>query len=74
MDAKINRNLKYPYQVKITWERDPHWGEICAWALEHFGLPGGRFVTNPTRDYLQFNFVDNRDRLLFVTAWGHDGL
>lgn len=74
MDTKASRDLRFPYSVRITWDQEPNWNEICAWALEHFGLPGHRFITEPSEDYLQFHFNNNQDQLLFVTAWGHDGL
>ena len=66
--------INYPHVTRITWSRVPKWNEMCAWAFEHFGLPGNRFITHATEDYMEWMFNDNRDRLLFVTAWGHDEL
>ena len=64
----------YPHVTRITWSRVPKWNEMCAWAIEHFGLPGDRYITHATEDYMEWMFNDNKDRLLFVTAWGHDGI
>ena len=39
---------QYPYPVTLDWARRPTmtaWNEICAWTIEHFGLPGIRYQT-----------------------------
>lgn len=63
----------FQYAVRLTWQRHPRWNDICAWAVEHMGLPGDRFVTSPTEHHMDFYFRDPRDQLLFITAWGNDG-
>lgn len=63
------------YSVRLNWESNPHmvyWSEICAWTVEHFGLPGSRYLTHITQDYMIWDFVDDRDQLLFILAWGND--
>lgn len=72
METQTDRDIEYAYSVKITWDRDPAWNEICVWAINHMGLPGDRYITESNPDFMQFHFNDNRDRLLFVTAWGND--
>ena len=62
----------YPHTVRITWERSPKWNNICIWALEHLGLPGNRFITHATEDYMEWRFRSIKDHLLFVLAWGDD--
>jgi hypothetical protein len=34
--------------------------------MEVFGLPGDRYITHPTQDYMEFHFRDPRDATLFV--------
>ncbi len=40
------------------------WNEICADIVEHFGLPGGKYTTEVTEDYMNFNFQDDKDGLM----------
>lgn len=76
METTVDRDVEFPYHVRLNWDNQsiPWWNEVCAWALEHFGLPGDRFMYHPFRDYMEFHFRHSDDRLIFVTAWGHDGL
>jgi hypothetical protein len=34
--------------------------------MEVFGLPGDRYITHPTQDYLEFTFKDPEDATLFL--------
>jgi hypothetical protein len=74
MATKTDQDLRYTYSVRITWDRNPRWNKICSWVIEHIGLPGDRYITELDPMFMQFHFNNNSDRLLFVTAWGHDGL
>ena len=46
--------------VRIHWKREydnnTMWNEVCAWAIEYFGLPGDRFSTAANVDYMDFHF------------------
>lgn len=60
-------------RVRISWDthnKYPKWSETCAWAIDNFGLPGDRFTTHSTEEYLDFYFVDERDAILFQLARG----
>jgi nitrous oxidase accessory protein NosD len=76
MDAKISRNLNaesYVHSVKLKWTIMPNggkWNEICAWTIEHMGLPGHRYLTQPTTDHMIWKFTDIKDKLMFTIAWG----
>ena len=72
MATKTSRDLEFKYPVKITWTRRPPWPTICAWGVEHFGLPGQRYITEPDEEYMTWHFASVYDQLLFVTAWGND--
>ena len=52
--------------VTVPWEsQSKHWwNETCADIIEHFGLPGGRYTTEVSTDYMKFIFHDDRDALM----------
>lgn len=59
--------------VRIPWVRASdnvfRWNEVCAWAIEMFGLPGDRFETHANVDYMDFVFKSNKDALLMSLRW-----
>ena len=61
-------------KVVLEWAKNrdsiPVWDEICAWAIENFGLPGNRFEWHPTEDYMEFLFYDEKDAIHFELRWG----
>lgn len=60
-------------KVTLEWRegRDDvgAWNEICAWAIEQFGLPGTKFEWHPTEEYMEFFFYDEKDAILFNLRW-----
>jgi hypothetical protein len=61
--------------VRIPWSREHDniykWNEVCARAIEMFGLPGDRFTTSANVDYMDFTFNSNKDALMFAIE--HNG-
>jgi hypothetical protein len=60
-------------RVRISWQENhdiPTWNETCAWAVEQFGLPGDRYFTHATEEYMDFYFADARDAILFELTCG----
>ena len=59
--------------VRIHWSREYDnqslWNEVCAWAIEYFGLPGDRFSTSANVDYMEFHFDSKHDALLMCLRW-----
>lgn len=58
----------FPYTIRIPWKQGDtvsDWNEKCAWALETFGLPGDKFITHPTEDYMDFMFRNSEDAVHF---------
>jgi hypothetical protein len=41
------------------------WDNVCARAIELFGLPGGRYITDIGNDRMDWIFKDSKDALLF---------
>ena len=55
-------------RVRIQWQigHDIHqWNRTCVWAVMKFGLPGDKYVTHATEEYMDFYFVDERDAIIF---------
>jgi hypothetical protein len=44
---------------KLNW-----WNESCAMVVEHFGLPGDRYTTEVSADYMKFFFKTEQDTLM----------
>lgn len=59
--------------VRIPWSREMdneyRWNEVCAWAIEHFGLPGDRFQTHANIHYMDFVFENKKDAMLMTLRW-----
>jgi hypothetical protein len=59
--------------VKIHWSREfeneKMWNDVCAWAIEYFGLPGDRFETRANVDCMEFIFKSRKDALLMALRW-----
>jgi hypothetical protein len=59
--------------VRIPWIRKYdnqfYWNEVCAWAIEYFGLPGDRFQTHANVHHMDFVFKSNKDALLMALHW-----
>lgn len=59
--------------VRIPWSRDfdnhTYWNEVCAWAIEYFGLPGDRFQTHANVYCMDFVFENEKDALLMSLRW-----
>jgi len=54
------------YIVRIHWKRyNQNWNQICATAVEYFGLPGDKFYTTVNKDYMDFHFKDEVDAMWF---------
>ena len=60
-------------RVRIPWQENhdiPTWNQTCAWAVEQFGLPGDRYETHATEEYMDFYFKDERDAIIFELTRG----
>lgn len=65
----------FPHPVTLDWAKRPTmeaWNEICAWTIEHFGLPGIRYQTEVGTERMTWYFQDEQDKLLMIIAWGND--
>lgn len=65
----MKATLETPTTVCLTWElRDnmENWNDACAWALEQFGLPGGKFQTELTENWMKFKFRNPHDATIMA--------
>lgn len=63
------REPEYCYHCTIPW-RDPvnplyYWDTLCASAIELFGLPGNRYITDISEKSMTWSFRNEQDALLF---------
>ena len=52
------------HEVYVDWavgQNGIWWNETCAIVIEVFGLPGNRFVSTPTSDFMVFTFKSKKD-------------
>lgn len=66
-------STKQVTNVRLDWRdgraSDEAWNETCAWAIEHYGLPGVRYTWHPTEDYMDFRFYNEKDAIHFSLRW-----
>lgn len=71
-ESKIHLS-KQGTKVRLEWrqgrDNSDAWNDICAWAIEKFGLPGNKFEWHPTEDYMDFYFYDEKDAIHFMLRW-----
>jgi hypothetical protein len=63
----MSSTVRIPWTVKT--DNEGYWNEVCAWAIERFGLPGGKFVTSANINYMDFVFENNKDALMMALMW-----
>lgn len=54
-------------KVKVTWKNGDtvsDWDEKCIRVVETFGLPGDKYTTELTADYMIFKFEDLEDAVI----------
>ena len=54
-------------EVRVDWlagDDIPLWDKKCIRVIESFGLPGGKYETELTENYMIFHFKDPQDALV----------
>jgi hypothetical protein len=57
--------------VRLSWESkdDTHtWDKACIYAVEAFGLPGDKFECHSNEEWMDFEFKEEKDALMFMMA------
>lgn len=52
--------------ITVPWQSQSNhwWNETCAYIVEHFGLPGGKYVTEVNPECMHFRFNNEQDALM----------
>ncbi len=61
----------YPYMVSIPYRAGDTitgWNIVCADCVEKYGLPGDKYVTHATADFMNFHFKNEKDAIVFNLA------
>ena len=52
-------------EIRVDWklgqDTSKWWNHLCADIMEIFGLPGDRYISSPTADYMIFTFKTKKD-------------
>ena len=66
----------YDHHVKVWHRQSPtrvlsneSWDKISIYAIETFGLPGVRYITDISMDRMVWSFKDPKDALMFKLRW-----
>lgn len=58
------------FEFEMLWHANSYsWNEICVWAIEQFGLPGDRYVTEVTTNCMKFKFRCPEDCVWMKLRW-----
>ena len=54
------------HNIYVPWrsQSDQYWNELCARVVDHFGLPGDRYVSHPEEEWMTFGFKNENDYLM----------
>ena len=63
------RESAYHYHCTVPWQCQDnpmfYWDNLCAEAIELFGLPGDRYVTDISEQSMTWSFRSDKDAVLF---------
>lgn len=63
--------VKIPYNlIQDTMRGKETWNEICARAIEMFGLPGDKYSCRLLQECIEFWFLEEKDAILFELTCG----
>ena len=70
----ILRESAYLYHCIVPWidRKNPmfYWDTLCASAVELFGLPGDRYITDINEQSMTWSFRSDKDAVLFRLKFG----
>jgi len=73
-DGSTLRDPEFTHSVKVQINGAmPNWSKLCASALDLFGLPGDRFITDssdPGYSHMEWIFREEHDAILFRLKFG----
>jgi hypothetical protein len=66
-DYCVKIPFDYLHSVATGVER---WNDVCAKAMEMFGLPGDKYTCRFLKDRIEFWFLDEKDAMMFELCCG----
>lgn len=71
IDVAHNYRVRIPYNlVYNAMTGNDTWNDICAKAIELFGLPGEKYSCRFTKECIEFWFLKEKDAMLFELSCG----
>lgn len=65
---------EYCYHCTVPWrdQANPmfYWDILCANAIDLFGLPGGRYITDISEKSMTWSFRNPQDAIIFKLKFG----
>jgi hypothetical protein len=68
----MKATLENATTVCLTWELKDgkeNWNDACMWTLQQFGLPGEKFTTELTENWMKFKFYNPHDATVMALRW-----
>ena len=62
------RDPEFTHPVRITMRHNDDimaWDEVCYKSIDLFGLPGDRYITDISTEWMDWIFKDPKDALIF---------
>jgi len=73
----MSGGIDHDYRVKIPYtyiyshgKKNELWNEVCARAIELFGLPGDRYSCKFADKNIEFCFLEQKDAMIFELCCG----
>ena len=67
---------QFEYAVRKNWQLgqdiNDWWNAVCVWVLETYGLPGDKYITELSTDYMIFKFKEKEHAMIMALRWGDD--
>ena len=57
---------------RLGQDTDEWWNRACAWVMEEYGLPGNKYKTELTENYMIFDFNEKEDAAMTALRWGNN--
>ena len=68
------KSPEYRNHVTVKWgagaDTMEYWDRLSIYSIEHFGLPGDRYVTDITANFMTWSFKSEADALIFRLRFG----
>lgn len=71
IDVTHDYRVQIPFNlIQDAMRGQDTWNEICAKAIEMFGLPGNKYSCRFTKEHIEFWFLEEKDAMVFELCCG----